>query len=371
MISKKNIATITFHASHNHGSCLQAYALQEFVKKEFSNIDYRIINLRTDRQKALYGRPYDSFGAKSLLKRVIFFGYKKKILTGRENFEKFINSKLNITKEYHTLDELKKAHFKYDCYISGSDQLWNHALSDFDWSFFLEFCTGRKISYAASFGSKTEEWSDSDIKRARKDLTDYTNISVREPASADMIRKIIGVEPNINVDPTLLLEEKEWDRLIGERLIKEEYIFLYDLKGLKRAYDIAQELSRRYDLPVVIVKENSKRHLFYRFIKEYDAGPLEFLNYIKYARFVVSSSFHGTVFSTIFQKPFLAVDGSTDFRISNLLDKMGIMGRSISSAEELKGKKDEIFEIDYSLRDKVIKNEKRRSKEYLRSIMEK
>lgn len=373
MRNKKQIATITFHASHNHGSCLQAYALQKFIQNEFPNTGYHIINFYTDKQKSLYGKPYNVITTKSLIKRLIFTGYKKKILERKQNFEKFVNSKLSLTQEYSTLEGLKRADLHFDYYISGSDQLWNHALSDFDWSFFLEFCDtkngGQKISYAASFGSKSEKWSPEDLRRARKDLQDYKHISVREPASAAMVKKIINREPEINVDPTLLIDEEDWDKLVGDRLIQQDYIFLYDLKGLKRSYDIAKRLSKEYKLPVVIVKENSKRHLFYHFIKKYEAGPFEFLNYMKYAKFIVSSSFHGTVFATIFQKPFLAVDGNTDFRISNLLKNMGLTDRGIASVGELSNKKD-LFTIDYSSRDKVIRAEQKRSQQYFKKALD-
>ena len=253
----KKIAAITFHSSYNHGSCLQAYALQEFVKNNYRGAKYDIINLRTDRQKVFYKKPYDSLTIKNLIKRTIFLGYKKKFQTRQKNFENFIGTKLNITDEYSSLEELKNANFKYDYYISGSDQLWNCTLLDFDWSFFLEFVkTGKRISYAASFGPVGEKWSKEEIDRTKMDLAKYDYISVREPGSQNMVKKILGVSPTINVDPTLLLNEKEWEKVAshaGER--KKDYIFLYDLKGLKKSYDIARALSKKYKMPVVIVKE--------------------------------------------------------------------------------------------------------------------
>jgi hypothetical protein len=347
---------------------LQAYALQKYINTEYPEYSYNIINLRTDRQKDFYKRPYNKLNLKTAIKRIVFFGYKKKFIGRRKNFEEFISSKLNVTREYKSLDELKDADLKYDYYISGSDQLWNHALLDFDWSFFLEFCnSGIRLSYAASFGSKAEEWSESDFKRAKSDLGKYDFLSVREKASAEVVKKIIGVVPEIHADPTLLIDEEKWKELAGSRMIDGDYIFMYDLKGLKRTYDVAKKLSKRYNMPVVITRENSKKHLLYNFDKRYDAGPVEFLNYLSHAKIVVSSSFHGTVFSILFKKPFVSIDGAKDFRIKNLLNKMNLMDRAITSKDDLE-KMDDIFNVDFSDCDKVLYDERMKTKKYFDTV---
>ena len=101
-----------------------------------------------------------------------------------------------------------------------------------------------------------------------------------------------------------------------------------------------------------------------RFDKRYDAGPADFLSYVKNAKLVVSSSFHGTVFSVLFKKPFVAVDGTKDFRINNILEKMNLVNRSVENVSEACEIND-IFSIDYSSRDKVIEAERKASKKYL------
>ena len=370
---KKEIGAITFHSPYNYGSVLQAYALQKFVIREFGNeFIYTIINLRTKRQKDFYCRPYGFYDFKNIAKKMIFFGHKRQFLKRAEKFELFIKDALNTTEEYSSAGELCKANFDFEYFLSGSDQIWKYTILDFDWSFFLEFCKkGKKISYAASFGPEPLELDKITKTRLRKDLSEYRNISVREIGSAEKIKQIMGKDiAEIHVDPTLLLDEKDWDEIIGARIIRGDYIFLYDLKGNRNAYEIARKLSKAYNIPVVIVKENAKMHILYRdFIKKYNAGPLEFLNYIKYAKIVVSSSFHGNAFSVIFEKPFLAVGGKEDFRINNLLEMTGLIGRAVTTIDDIMPGK-ELFNVDFDFARWAIKKEQKRSRKYLAKALE-
>ena len=136
----KKIATITFHASYNYGSNLQAYALQEVVKKLcVNNCEYNIINLRTNIQKDMYKNCFEKNDMKSKLKQILFFSKEKELMQKNKYFEDFITSKLNLTKEYNSLMELENENLYYDYYIAGSDQLWNLGAKDFDWANYLEF----------------------------------------------------------------------------------------------------------------------------------------------------------------------------------------------------------------------------------------
>ena len=209
----KKIATITFHAAYNYGSNLQAYALQEHAKKICNNnCMYEIINLRNEKQKELNAIYRKRKGIKPLIKNIITLFYNRKIEVKCNRFENFITENLNITREYSNLEELKKANFDYDYYISGSDQLWNLNAYDFDWANYLEFVNnGKKISYAASFGPKQLFWSEDEKKRIANDLKKYDCISVREQASFDHVKALTGIEPEINVDPTMLLTKEEWE----------------------------------------------------------------------------------------------------------------------------------------------------------------
>ena len=127
------------------------------------------------------------------MRKFVLKDFERKNKEKFERFEKFINNNLQITKEFKSLEELNNANLKYDYLISGSDQLWNLRANDFDWAYFLEFAnSGKKISYAASFGPKKMVWTEEEKNRVRKDLEQYKYISVREEGSQNNIRELLG-----------------------------------------------------------------------------------------------------------------------------------------------------------------------------------
>ena len=368
----KKIATITFHSSYNFGSNLQAYALQEFIKK-ISNepVDYEIINLRTTKQKELYRSIFERNGIKNAIKKVLFLKYKQQIIDRKKNYENFMLEKLQLTKEYNSYEELMNEKFQYDYYISGSDQLWNLSARDFDWSNFLEFVKkGKKISYSASFGPKMQVWSDKEKERVKKDLIQYSNLSVREYGSYKNVKDLTGIEPEMHVDPTMLLDKEDWLKIIEKKpLLEKDYILFYDLKEKKEDLKLVKKISKKLKMPVVVTKPMGLKYHFSNFKKYYYCGPLEFLNLLYNSKLVLSSSFHGNVFSIIFNKPFFALNGKNDFRISSMLDKFGLSNRSIELGE-LEEKLKKLYDIDFSKADKVFIDEKNKSKEYLKEALE-
>ena len=364
----KRIATITFHSSHNYGSCLQAYALQEFVKKIYAEkCIYNIINLRTYKQKEMYNN-YSSI--RRVLKSLLLFPYLKQLSLKQRKFEDFINNKLQITREYYSLDDIKNDKLNYDVFIAGSDQLWNINAYDFDWSYYLEFVKdSKKISYAASFGDKPIKWNEEDKNRIKNDLLSFDSISVREKGSFNNVKELTNIEPNINVDPTMLLSVEEWNNIIlNDRIVKDKYIFLYSLKKDKKTIMMAKDIGKKMNLPIVISKSPNQFELFGT-KKVLDVGPIEFLNLIKNSELVISSSFHGNVFSIIFNKPFFAINGDTDFRISTLLDKMNLSNRAISF-DNYKAKINDAYNIDFTEALELLNIERNKSMNYLKKAID-
>ena len=368
----KKIATITFHSSYNYGSCLQAYALQEYIKRLYDdNCEYKIINLRTDIQKEMYKNIFEKKGIKNNIKKLTMISQKNKLTKKEKYFENFIQNKLQITKEYSSLEELKKEKWNYDYYIAGSDQLWNLQAKDFDWANYLEFVeSDKKISYAASFGPKAQILKQNERNRIKEDLQKFKNISVRETGSFNNVKELIGIEAEINVDPTMLLNKEEWENLIPKNKAynKSKYIFLYNLKSDWTILKIAQRISLGLNLPIVVSSYN-KYDVFYNFTKQYDIGPCEFLNLIQNAELVLSSSFHGTIFSILLHKPFFAINGAKDFRISTLLEKMGLEDRSIE-LENYEEKCKKAFDINFDKSDKLLEEERKKSEKYLKKALE-
>lgn len=368
----KKIRTITFHSSYNYGSCLQAYAMQEFTKRICEqDCDYKIINLRTNIQKKMYASIFEKKGLKYMLARGLYIKEKKQLNKKNELFEGFINDRLQLTREFCTFEELCDEKWDEDCYyLAGSDQLWNLQALDFDWAYYLEFVNkGKKISYAASWGPKSQTLNSEERERIKRNLSEFKYISVRENGSYNNVVDILGIKPTINVDPTLLLNKDEWEKIIpSERIIQGKYIFLYNLKG-KEYVKLADKISKKLKLPVVVSKVGNVYEVFCGFKRKFDCGPAEFLNLIKNAEIVLSSSFHGTIFSIILEKPFFALKGNEDFRIKTLLEKMKLQDRSINF-DDYTEKVRKAYDVEFTISKNLIKSEQIKSAEYLKEALD-
>lgn len=366
---KLKTATITFHSSHNYGSMLQAYALQQTLKH--LGYDNEIINLRTERQTRLY----DGFvnipltDVKAVLKRLFILPYRKALVEKYRLYEKFLSEDLHLTKEYHTLEELEKEDFKYDCYISGGDQIWNTAPLDFDWSFYLPFVKkGKRISYAVSMGPKAEQQV-TNRDRVKHLLEQYNHISVREEGTKALVETLVNTPVSIELDPALLLTGEQWFNIVKPSpLIKGDYILLYSPGYNKQVYDMARYLSKKLGMKVVVTIF-SKKTYSYPFVNHLATGPWEFLNLVAHAKLVVSGSFHALVFATLFHTPFFAVNGDKDNRMITFLKNMQLLDRTINMEDkELKSKS--AFESDFTAADRYLSTMREASLSYLKNAIE-
>lgn len=368
---KKKVGILTFHASHNYGSCLQAYALQNTVKS--LGMDVEIINFRTFRQKDMYAVFTKRKGLKYLLKNLTHLLYYFPLKQKYQKFEDFIaNNYLLSAQEYASAEDLQEAEANYDAFIVGSDQVWNPLPRDFDWIYFLTFVKEKKkISYAPSFGPFFGKANEETLKRVAAEVETFSSISVREMQAKADLEQYINREINVVLDPTLLLEWNEWKELIDpEPIIKEDYIFLYTLFSSSEINRIVKKLSKKWKMRVVVSNFSNQHDVFTSYTKCFGTGPKDFLNLIYHAKFVVVTSFHGTVFSTLFEKPFYAINGEKDNRIFSLLNITGLTNRTIN-INDIEEKAEQAFNIDFSEAREKIRQERVRSIEYLRHALEK
>ena len=182
------IGIITFHASHNYGSMLQAWALQTFLEKRGHQVE--IVNYRSRLQKAVYHKPV-SFArwdvTMATFKRMLL--YPRSIPMLNEKwwlFEDFLQHKLNTTGEYHSVEELKKAGLDYNMLICGSDQIWNTGAPDSGEAYYGNWFQGKKISYAASLGQQPEFCS---VAFFRQQLQGFEAIALREQRSLAFLQQ--------------------------------------------------------------------------------------------------------------------------------------------------------------------------------------
>lgn len=338
MAQKKKVGIITFHASHNYGSMLQAYALQQVILG--MGHDCEIINFRTERQREFY-RPMFMRGEfiDRLKRSVVYAPYISAWRKKHRLFECFLNEKYHLSHgEYATLEELECAGLNYDVYISGSDQIWNTRAFDFDWAYLLPFAgSSRRVAYAPSMGPVPfQSISSEDKAKKMADLLGhYDCISVREQQTRKMVTQLTGRDCAVVLDPTLLISPEVWSEMAGDTpLIKGDYIFLYTPWYDENVYMEAGKISNQSQMPVINSLLHTELLLNLKIMRQHfnfhlTTGPIEFLNLCKFAKYTIGRSFHLAAFSIIFRKPFYAVEGMKDSRVIDLLRLTGLEQRGI------------------------------------------
>lgn len=361
------IGIITFHASHNYGSVLQAYALQKYLSK--LGYENEIINFRSEAQKEVYRPLTKRKGIKYILKNAFFLLHYKSRKERYDKFEAFIEKRMNKSeKEYTSIDSLKNEEFSYDVFISGSDQIWNTAPADASMAYFLPFVKeGKRVAYAPSFGQLgTMEKAD----EISSYLCKYDRLSIREKYGQQLIFELTGKKVPILVDPTVLLLPDEWNSLEDRKpIINSRYIFFYTLFADKEMIKMVKTVSKILGLPVVVSNITNQHDIVSGFRRIISSGPEDFLNLIKNAEFVCTSSFHGTVFSLLYHKLFISIRGMSDNRISTLLECSGLTSRAINSIDELLSY-EELMNIDYTGVNTAFDKKREEAKDYLLSAFQ-
>jgi len=327
------IGILTFHTSENYGAVLQAYALQETLKREFNSSEVEIINYAPITTKKSY-RIY-KYKSNNIIKQFLLYcltTYYYFALKNKKNkFYSFVNNFLNLSNQtYLTELEFLGNIPNYDVYITGSDQVFNPNNPNNKRIFFLDFPKNKskKIAYAPSFG--VTQFSDEQKEKITSFISSFDALSCRENEGANFLTKITGKKVPVVLDPVFLLSEKEWNKVIVLPKTKDKYIFIYDLNGGEALVKIANKIKGKTGYKIVCC--TSKITAFYHIDKQlYNLGPQEFLGYIKNAEYVVTDSFHGTAFSVVFNKKFYSyiAFSKTSSRIISLLKNLGIDNRLV------------------------------------------
>lgn len=365
------IGIITFHGSHNHGSMLQAYATQQAIKK--LGYESEIINFRMKSQKDYYALYQTKYGAMRFFRGLFLLPIHKARADRFLKFESFLNKRYILSgKELSTYDDLESVSNKYDCYLSGSDQIWSSLIpelvgSSIDYSgvYFLNFVNKgkHKISYASSIGESKLE----DLQNKKEYLKDYDSLSTREEKGSLIIENLVHKKVETVIDPTLLLTKDDWRKISGERIVNERYILLYTLQGIRTGIKWAKQLKKISEmLNTKVVAVSPFFPIVYPGIKTLvNVGPEDFINLIDNADLVFTDSFHGTAFSINLGKQFFSLTkkGSADNRKKNLLKIVGLEDRCIDDIESLHTLRD--YSIDYTNPNKQLELCRKKSFNYL------
>jgi len=324
------IGILTFcWTDHNYGQILQCYAMEKYLEyagHEAFIIDY---DKRNDYEKD------------KVLEKLKKAGNPKRLL---HHIEKIIQSKIQNTKETNCnrdFDEFKKTYLKYskskyfsfyelrenppdaDIYIVGSDQVWNFLNSNLNkyenWinAYFLNFGDRKikRMSYAASFGNSKVVVDKKYSEVIKKLLCDFKYISVREIEGIEICKSLGVSNVHLDPDPTLLLTQENYRQLYSQNEMKyycecdKPFVFLY-LVGNKCDFDFKMFMKWASEKGLNI-KYVADAIRYDKYEKIYPTIP-EWLWLIDHSSYVLTNSFHGTVFSIIFNKKFLNIPLSGD-----------------------------------------------------------
>lgn len=333
-MSKEKIAIITI-ISENYGNRLQNYALQVVLQ----NMGYTVKTLR--RKK---------ISLSLVIKNYIHYLWHTNNTTQFFKFNRKIAWSKSVWGNKSQLNELQS---QYDYFIAGSDQIWNPYYTftgtDLD---FLTFVEDKiKIAYAASFG--VSSLPSEKALQYKEYLCDFSKISTREDAGADIVFSLTGRQVPVVLDPVLLLEAEQWRKIAKRphKMPKGHYTLVYSVESMSEALKKAVEEEKKNHQVLEVRKLNGK---------EWAVGPAEFLYLIDHADKLLTDSFHGTAFSVLFHTPFYIYerDGhSMSSRMDTLL-----------STVELKNV-DEFSQAEFDRSDMLLKKKRLESIGFLRAAL--
>lgn len=336
------IGILTLPFNNNYGGYLQAYALMTVLKR--MGHDVELINRRANKPAI---KQRISYSLKTIVKILLGMPHGALIMDNERDLkiqgcnmqsfvEKYITPKTNPF--YSTIQMTKECEGKYDIVVVGSDQVWRPIYVSQIEDFFFEFITDthvKKISYAASFGTASPEYTDVEILRCKKLIADFAAVSIREKSGLDAIKSFgwkTQTPPQVVLDPTFLLPKECYDGIISNKnsSIQKRRICCYILDNCSIVDDIIKKVEFSLNLPSFNIINDKK-----------DNSPKpsieDWLDNIKNSSFVMTDSFHGMVFSIIFNTPFAVFINRTRGadRFDSLLSQLGLEGRICADGEEV------------------------------------
>ncbi len=293
--------------------------------------------------------------------------YKKAYNNRVNKFIEFHEKNTKLSKTYYSFDDLYNSPPIYDVYIAGSDQIWNPYTPSTLKPYYLTFAPQdkKKMSYASSFGISHIP------KEIQSTISSYINnidiISCREKAGVDIIKNLTNRDAEHVLDPTLLLTSEEWNDVLIEPNIKEKYILIYELTNSKYIKELARKIQEVSNYRIVrICKNIVKKEDDQEIINLNEIGPAEYLGLFKSASFVLTNSFHGTVFSVLNAKPFYTITPlhkTNNSRQQGFLELLGLEDRLLKENAPMPDFSD--LSLNFTLAHKKLDKERLKSVNYL------
>ncbi len=347
MQNNKKVGIITIHDDINYGNRLQCWALQFVLKKlGVQAEELRIVTIHGDKRNKKWKEK------------------RPKLLKERaKQFDKFTEEKTSFKNIlYKNKEELCAVNSQYDLFIAGSDQIWNPYFITNFYVTFLNFADKEKrASYAASIAiSKLPLRFKGRYKKA---LQNFEYLSLREEASKTIVDKLLKENVAcVNLDPTLLVNKQDWIAFCQkEQENRKPYILTYFLGESKAFQEQVFSIAKENNMEVINLNDANDKTLFI-------ARPEKFVALFSQANLICTDSFHGCVFSILFEKPFVMFERKHKLdmssRFKTLFEKLGVEDRRFENLD-----KNKIFTLDYAEINKKLENLRKESMKYLKKMI--
>lgn len=352
----KSIGITTFCNWTSYGSMLQAYALKKTLEK-IGCKSYILIDriVQTPETKC---RIKITKNVKAILNSFLAHRLESKITIQYKKSNKFIRDNIDII-YYNNYADLELNYWKADYYLAGSDQVFNpHNLGP---GLFLDYVPDKQklLTYACSMGSTKVDPQNAD--KFSRLVSNFTRISVREEDNIEVLTKYNpNAEYCVHIDPTFLLDAEEWRKKEKKYNVHGKYILLYPLFWDKKLNGELKKLKKKFGIKIIGVFSGVNKVFCDEAL--YDVGVDEFLWLVDHAEAVITSSFHGAAFATVFEKKLCIVTNpDMPSRLDNLKKKLGLKDCNISNVLS--------ENADYTFAKSVIREEQVRSIQYLEEVI--
>ena len=376
------IGVLTQPLHNNYGGLLQAYALKEVLQ----SLGHEVIIINRQSKKVSTFRKYGSVVKSILFGRTIApnvllnESFKEEISRETRKFrEKYIPNLTHLITDNEGMQDLNNMGF--DVYVVGSDQCWRPRYSPNIRNYFLDFAINdnrvKRIAYAASFGVSHWEFTNEDTAACSELLNKFNAISVREDSAIDLIKNKLGRDDAVHVlDPTMLLSKEHYNDLVEleKSSVTPGNLNVYVLDKTPEKDKLVRQIEAKLQLKafeVLPLKRLNEQKVTKDNIEDFVyPNPAAWIRGFQDAKFVVTDSFHGTVFSILHNVSFIVIGNSERglSRFQSLLKLFGLEDRLITDVDTTKIEYFTDKKIDWVRVNKILDQEREKSLEFLKTV---
>ena len=377
------IGIINLPMDANYGGTLQRYAMCKVLTNMGHTVEYIPFDMDFNIPRGLVAMKRYSY---RFLKKYLFkcpveiyiekeLKREHEIQIGQiqEFTKKWIPSHFRHYSQFQSLEILNK--YKFDAFLVGSDQVWRTSKGKDISNYFLCFASDKvkKIAYSVSFGNNGVGYDNGQINRYGKFVAEFNAISFRESNGIDLFDKFrwhLPHQSDITLDPTLLLDKEDYKKIINSSSTKShEGLFAYMLDNTPEKIHFLHAFAQRLNMPYYQISSISPNIGLHGMKPIQNPSIEQWLRNFEDANFVITDSFHGTMFSIIFNKPFYVIGNEKRGieRYSPILEKLGLRNRFISEKDLCNGCLSlGVNEINWEVVNRVLAEEKKKSVDFLK-----